>query len=42
MQLCIEKNLAVSVVHLGEHLVTFDVDFKKLLKRTQLTVLATA
>ena len=51
-QLCIEKNLAAndvpdawlaaSVVRLGEHLVTFDVDFKKLLKRTQLTVLAPA
>lgn len=24
----------------GEHLVTFDADFKKLLKRTQLTVLS--
>lgn len=49
-QLCIEKNLtandvpdawvAAAVIQLGEHLVTFDADFKKLLRRTQLTVLA--
>lgn len=49
-QLCVEKRLtgnaipdawlAAAVVHLGEHLVTFDVDFKKLLPRTQLTVLS--
>lgn len=48
-QLCIEKRLtannipdawlAAAVIHLGEHLVTFDTDFKKLLKRTQVTVL---
>jgi toxin-antitoxin system PIN domain toxin len=48
-QLCIEKNLrandipdawlAAAVVHLGENLVTFDVDFKKLLRRAQLTIL---
>ena len=48
-QLCIEKRLAANaipdawlaaaVIHLGEHLVTFDADFKRLLKRTQLTVL---
>lgn len=48
--LCIEKNLTANdipdawlvaaVVQLGEHLVTFDADFKKLLKRTQVTVLA--
>jgi len=48
-QLCIEKNLTANdipdawlvaaVVQLGEHLVTFDADFKKLLKRTQVTVL---
>lgn len=31
--------LAASVIHRGEHLVTFDADFKKLLKRAQLTVL---
>jgi len=48
-QLCIEKKLtandipaawlAAAVIQLGEHLVTFDTDFKKLLKRTQVTVL---
>ena len=48
-QLCIEKKLAANdipdawlaaaVVQLGEHLVTFDTDFKNLLRRTQLTVL---
>lgn len=48
-QLCIEKRLAANaipdawlaaaVIQLGEHLVTFDADFKKLLKRTQVTVL---
>jgi toxin-antitoxin system PIN domain toxin len=48
-QLCIEKKLtandipdawlAAAVIQLGEHLVTFDADFKKLLKRTQVTVL---
>lgn len=48
-QLCIDKKLAANdipdawlaaaVVELGEHLVTFDTDFKKLLKRTQVTVL---
>ena len=32
--------LAAAVIHLGEHLVTFDADFKKLLRRTQLTVLS--
>lgn len=31
--------LAAAVVHLGEHLVTFDSDFKKLLKRSQVTIL---
>lgn len=31
--------LAASIVHRGEHLVTFDADFRKLLKRAQLTVL---
>lgn len=48
-QLCIEKKpaaddipdtwLAAAVIQLGEHLVTFDADFKKLLRRTQVTVL---
>jgi toxin-antitoxin system PIN domain toxin len=48
-QLCVEKKLTANdipdawltsaVIQLGEHLVTFDSDFKKLLKRTQLTVL---
>lgn len=48
-QLCLNKKLtanaipdawlAANVVHLGEHLVTFDTDFKKLLPRTQVTVL---
>jgi toxin-antitoxin system PIN domain toxin len=49
-QLCITKKLAANdipdawlaaaVVQFGEHLVTFDTDFKKLLSRTQVTVLA--
>ena len=49
-QLCIEKNLtandvpdawlAASVMQFGEHLVTFDADFRKLLRRTQVTVLS--
>lgn len=49
-QLCVEKQLtanaipdawlAAAVIQLGEHLVTFDADFKKLLKRTQVTVLS--
>jgi len=48
-QLCVEKKLtandipdawlAAAVIQLGEHLVTFDSDFKKLLKRAQVTVL---
>jgi len=48
-QLCLEKKLAANdipdawlaaaVNQLGEHLVTFDADFKKLLRRTQVTVL---
>ena len=48
-QLCIEKKLtandipdawlAAAIIHLGEHLVTFDADFKKLLKRSQVTIL---
>jgi len=48
-QLCLEKTLAANaipdawlaaaVIQLGEHLVTFDTDFKKLLRRTQVTVL---
>jgi uncharacterized protein len=49
-QLCLEKKLsandipdawlAAAVIQLGEHLVTFDADFKKLLNRSQVTVLA--
>jgi hypothetical protein len=49
-QLCIEKNLtandvpdawlAAAVIQFGEHLVTFDADFRKLLRRTQVTVLS--
>lgn len=31
--------LAATIIQLGEHLVTFDADFRKLLKRTQVTVL---
>jgi predicted nucleic acid-binding protein len=48
-QLCIAKKLAANdipdawlaaaVIRLGEHLVTFDTDFKRLLSRTQVTVL---
>jgi len=48
-QLCLDKQLkanslpdawlAAAVMQLGEHLVTFDVDFKKLLRRERLTVL---
>ena len=48
--LCLEKNLianaipdawiAAAVVQLGDHLVTFDKDFKKLLTRSQVTLLA--
>ena len=48
--LCLEKQLksnsipdawlAATVMQLGEHLVTFDADFKKLLRRERLTVLA--
>jgi toxin-antitoxin system PIN domain toxin len=51
-QLCLEKKLtansipdawlAACVVQLGEHLVTFDTDFKKLLTRSQVTVLVSA
>ena len=49
-QLCIEQNLtandvpdawlAAAVIQLGEHLVTFDTDFRRLLRRTQVTVLS--
>ena len=49
-RLCVEKKLrandipdawlAAAVIQLGEKLVTFDADFKKLLGRTQVTVLA--
>ena len=48
-QLCVERKLtanaipdawlAATVIQLGEHLVTFDADFKKLLRRAQVTVL---
>ncbi len=48
-QLCLDKGLvanaipdawlAAAVIHYGEHLVTFDGDFRGLLGRTQLTVL---
>ncbi|MCX7142842.1 MAG: VapC toxin family PIN domain ribonuclease [Proteobacteria bacterium] len=48
-QLCIEKKLvandvpdawlAAAVIQLGEHLVTFDADFRKLLRRAQVTIL---
>lgn len=48
--LCLEKGLAANdipdallaaaVNQLGEHLVTFDGDFKRLLRRTQVTVLS--
>ena len=48
-RLCIERKLtanripdawlAAAVIQFGEHLVTFDADFKKLLRRTQVTVL---
>ncbi len=48
--LCLERKLAANdipdawlaavVIQLGEHLVTFDADFKKLLSRTQLTILS--
>ncbi len=51
-QLCLDKQLrgnalpdawlAASVVQHGEHLVTFDADFRKLLRRSQLTVLQPA
>ena len=34
--------LAAATLHLGEHLVTFDTDFKKLLPRSKLTVLVAA
>ena len=51
-QLCIHKRLrgndlpdawlAAATLHLGEHLVSFDRDFKKLIGRTQFTLLASA
>jgi toxin-antitoxin system PIN domain toxin len=51
-QLCLDKKLAANdmpdawlaaaAIQLGEHLVTFDADFKKLLGRSQVTVLAPA
>ena len=49
-QLCIERQLAANaipdawlaaaIIQRGEHLVTFDAGFKRLLKRTQVTVLS--
>lgn len=49
-QLCLDKHLSgndlpdawlsAAVTHRGEHLVTFDRDFRKLLKRGQFTLLA--
>ena len=51
-QLCLDKTLrgndlpdawlSAAVMHLGEHLVTFDRDFRKLLGRGQFTLLASA
>jgi toxin-antitoxin system PIN domain toxin len=51
-QLCLDKPLtgndlpdawlSAAVAHLGEHLVTFDRDFRKLLRRSQFTLLAPA
>lgn len=51
-QLCLDKQLsgndlpdawlAAAVAHLGEHLVGFDRDFRKLLTRSQFTLLAPA
>ena len=48
-QLCVDKKLtanaildawlAATVIQFNEHLVTFDADFKKFLKRTQVTVI---
>jgi toxin-antitoxin system PIN domain toxin len=50
-QLCLDKQLkanslpdawlAAVVTHLGEHLVTFDADFKRLLRRERVTILQT-
>lgn len=51
-QLCLDKQLggnempdawlSAAVAHMGEHLVSFDRDFRKLLPRGQFTLLATA
>jgi hypothetical protein len=51
-QLCLDKQLggndlpdawlSAAVIHLGEHLVSFDRDFRKLLARSQFTLLAPA
>ena len=48
-QLCVDKQLkgnhvpdawlAAATIHLGEHLVSFDRDFKKLIHRSQFTLL---
>ncbi len=50
-QLCLDKALsandipdawlAATVMQLGDHLATFDADFRKLLRRSQLSVLVT-
>ncbi len=50
-QLCLDKRLggndvpdawlSAAVAHMGEHLISFDRDFRKLLARGQLTLLAT-
>ena len=51
-QLCLDKQLrgndvpdawlSAAVAHMGEHLVSFDRDFRKLLARSQFTLLAAA
>jgi uncharacterized protein len=51
-QICLDKQLSANdlpdawlsaaVTQLGEHLVSFDRDFRKLLSRSQLTLLAPA
>jgi hypothetical protein len=51
-QLCLDRQLtgndlpdawlSAAVAHQGEHLVTFDRDFRKLLTRSQFTLLAPA
>jgi predicted nucleic acid-binding protein len=51
-QLCLDKQLggndlpdawlSAAVIHMGEHLVSFDRDFRKMLARSQFTLLAPA